>query len=730
MKVNASTHTTIEVMTDPIAAPSSLQPQCFSEVYCTDLPSACNLYLSGKRCIKRCIAEDDKSKTNDTKSPSANVPIMRYATERHSITLMQKDNNERGDGYSLSTIRLDSKQNNEKEKVENNNVDVCLAHSSISWEDDASMDDYSSLEVFAMMRNTSDVQTTDDTTDNNTLADVGMKDSTTAAGDGTSEQKSTEASAVSIKPSPLKNETDNGGDIPSQYYLKVKSTRMKSNIETIPLDFRPIAVHLAELYISKDSDNNDTTCFGIFVASVDDNMLRLYVTTKDALENRVNKHGRNDTCFVSVSLNDVSESEVQVEDDLDEGMNDPLTLSTPIMAIDTCLTKGESGDMRLNRLALACYDGTVRILAYQLKAQQKQENIRNGDHDNVPTLQFCHVRCSSFIIDGPVVSLHFGTSFSANPNLPQIPSLFLVAGSLCGFACIFYESLMPNNEGNSARFFNGPTTLVDGLYDAQQEGYEDSVTTVHIGCVAGKNQMIVVGTQGGRVLLFQQCQEERAIWEGRLITVQKEQCELESQIDQNKNEISRLQSEKEVMDSNEVDLSASISEMQCKLEDLSKEINTIHTERCEPPDKVDDPKEGECLDESTSIERDPEPTQKDLNTSPDAQSINEMSTLRTKIEAAQTELTSLQCKQQTNVLKITELTSETDDCMRKVEQNKRKLDEYKLHPGRYRYKLLYEYHLPYPIHGTSCTYCDESKRQEIFVTTRRSFHVFQYSPEI
>ena len=655
---------------------------------------------------------------------------MRYATERHSITLMQKDNNERGDGYSLSTIRLDSKQNNEKEKVENNNVDVCLAHSSTSWEDDASMDDYSSLEVFAMMRNASNVQTTDDTTDNNTLADVGMKDSTTAAGDGTCEQKSTEASAVSIKPSPLKNETNSGGDIPSQYYLKVKSTRMKSNIETIPLDFRPIAVHFSELYISKDS-NNDTTCFGIFVASVDDNMLRLYVTTNDALEKRVNKHGRTDTCFVSVSLNDVSESEVHVEDDLDEGMNDPLTLSTPIMAIDTCLTKGESGDVRLNRLALACYDGTVRILAYQLKAQQKQENIGNADHDDVPTLQFCHVRCSSFIIDGPVVSLRFGTSCSANHNLPQTPSLFLVAGSLCGFACIFYESLMPNNEGNSARFFNGPTTLVDGLYDAQQEGYEDSVTSVHVICYAGKNQMIVVGTQGGRVLLFQQCQEEKAIWEGRLITVQKEQYELMSHIDQNKNEISRLQSEKEVMDSSEVDLSASISEMQCKLEDLSKEINTIHTERCEPPDKVDDPKDGECLDESAaSIEHDLEPTQQDLDTSPDAQSINEMSTLQTKIEAAQTALTSLQCKQQTNVLKITELTSESDDCMRKVEQNNKKLDEYKLHPGRYRYKLLYEYHLPYPIHGTSSTYCDESKRQEIFVTTRRSFHVFQYSPKI
>jgi len=232
-------------------------------------------------------------------------------------------------------------------------------------------------------------------------------------------------------------------------------------------------------------------------------------------------------------------------------------------------------------------------------------------------------------------------------------------------------------------------------------------------------------------LLFHQCQEEKAIWEGRLITVQKEQYELMSRIDQNKNEISRLQSEKEVMDSNEVDLSASISEMQCKLEDLSKEINAIHTERCESPDKVDDPKDGECLDESAaSIEHDPEPTQKDLNTSPDAQSINEMSTLQTKIEAAQTELTSLQCKQQTNVLKITELTSESDDCMRKVEQNKKKLDEYKLHPGRYRYKLLYEYHLPYPIHGTSSTYCDESKRQEIFVTTRRSFHVFQYSPKI
>ncbi len=90
--------------------------------------------------------------------------------------------------------------------------------------------------------------------------------------------------------------------------------------------------------------------------------------------------------------------------------------------------------------------------------------------------------------------------------------MFLVAGSLCGFACAFYESFSSSGGGaegdGRSRRFEGPFLVVDGLYDARGEGYEDCVTSVHACRGAGDRAAIAVGTQGGRVLMFQQLRLE------------------------------------------------------------------------------------------------------------------------------------------------------------------------------------------------------------------------------
>eukprot|EP00571_Detonula_confervacea_P008840 CAMPEP_0172325986 /NCGR_PEP_ID=MMETSP1058-20130122/55239_1 /TAXON_ID=83371 /ORGANISM="Detonula confervacea, Strain CCMP 353" /LENGTH=853 /DNA_ID=CAMNT_0013042661 /DNA_START=38 /DNA_END=2599 /DNA_ORIENTATION=+ len=836
-------------MTDPTAAPSPTSQQYFTEVFCSELPSPCNLYLSGKRCISRRRRLPPTTTASHQKcGKKASAPIMRFGTERHSLTLLQKNTESslergrgrgRGDGYHLSVARLPSSKSASRKDEQgkkakkasmkkstgtkndpNENIDVCLSHSSVFWEDDDENGSEpqpcqgSSMEVFAMMK-TPDADTDNakeqKSSDNNSLTTHGshsMPEVGKDAGGDITDQKST----VEAVGSSTKN-NDGESSASSNYYLMIKSrvlleqmhqekkgqsihdqssddaldpgtdkptitSRMSSTVETISLDFRPMSVHATELHISTGAANSQTSCsaIGIFVASVDDNRLRLYVTTKEALERRMTEHGARETpCFASVS--DIAAmSEAQGLAMADESSSEPLVFSTPIMAMDTCVTDEEcpaslspgeqKSDTKLNRLAIACYDGTVRILTYQLKSQKRDRD------DNDPPLQFRPLRCTTFTVDGPVVSLHFGVTSS--PEIPPSfsPSLFLVAGSLCGFACVFYESSLPSSsestQSNSTLFFDGPVPVVDGLYDARQEGYEDCVTSVHASCRTENQQMIVVGTQGGRVLIFERVQNTR---EDPVETAKREKDELISHIGEKEKEISRLQSEKEDWDVMAGVLNAIVSETRSKIEFLANESRTTNTESyelntrevgewCEAvggdwemccgrgsgelekhneADVALESKDEECLDELTNVarkEEDAEPTHSNTNASIETPiASKEMSSFQTKLIEAQTELAPLDQKIAAHVSKIAELSNVLDDALDDLLRAERTINSpvSSMHIGSmrkmHRYKFLWEYHLPYPIHGIASTHANVGVGQEIFISTRRSFHVFRnYSP--
>ncbi len=117
----------------------------------------------------------------------------------------------------------------------------------------------------------------------------------------------------------------------------------------------------------------------------------------------------------------------------------------------------------------------MRILTYQLKLQGR-------DDSNGPSIQlFRPSWSSSFVVDKPVASLLFGIP---PPNVHLGSSLLLlIAGLLCRFACVFYKLALLSGgsaDGDSwSRYFEGPFLVVDGLYDAQGEGYEDCVMSVH-----------------------------------------------------------------------------------------------------------------------------------------------------------------------------------------------------------------------------------------------------------
>jgi len=716
-------------MTDQIPATDTTQCS-LSEVYCSDLSSSSSyIYTSGKS-----LCTVSKTQTDDDNIKSSTA-IMRYATEYHAITISQKNDIKhiRGDAYHLSEHQLPvpaslsdakKKDDTKKSSEDNNNVDdvTCIAHSSVCWGEDT--DTVGSMEVFAMMRNStvSNVENYNDnsTIDHNslttaTLADERQESAAVTSGDTTILSDPSDTPPAISKNTDIKSTS-------STYYLITKSRGTNSKvIETIPLSYRPLSIHATELHVTTDNSGTDTSVIGIFVSSVVDNKLHLYVTSKCILQQ---KKSTNEHSFLQVSLNDTVtlDSEVPTEYDFEEDdtTNDPFLFSSPIMAMDTCITNEEQledSDMKVNRLALACYDGRVRILTYQLKTTVKQEDSDSSSIIDISSLEVCHKRCSSFLVDGPISSLHFSlTARSSNPKLLISPSLFLIAGSLYGFACIFYESALPQES-----FFNGPTLVVDGLFNASDD-CEDSVTSVHAYSLADGKQMIVVGTQGGRILLFGQCLKERARWEDKLIRAKQDRDDLLDQIGQKEKEILKLQSENELMDINAIGTTASISKMQIEIDELESaaaQITTIEDTTANSSDlEHTDQGSGEYIEEKSEPTRDEDESNLD---------IHGMSSLQTKMEDFQEKLASLQQDINDNTLKIASLTSDLDALRSKSKVYERQVIDCTLNPGSHRYRFLYEYHLPYPIHGiTSSKSSAEHKGEgrDILVSTRRGFHVF------
>lgn len=726
------------------------------------------------------------------------MPIMKFATERHSVALMQDI--EMG-SYSLSSARLPQLKSTAKKRTSTkknsminepeSSVDTCLAHSSIIVLEDCatpaapqSTKDVS-MEVFAMMRTT---EKQDSSIKDPSLTTQRSNAISEASGGELAPGRriSTDASTIISAASTLKQHDVTAGDNTTlvKFYLMVKvrgglseqqddlqpsATSRTSFKEIIPLDFRPMSVHAAELHVltsttktpnENDShlNNSSSTAIGIFVASVDDNRLRLFIAQTEEMQSRKttdkNKGTKSDPrCFVSVTLKDITSSPSEMQGLVsNDNIGESLVFSTPITAMDSYVTEEDcqTGDRekivtKANRLAIACYDGTVRILTYQMVHQK-------GDKDgNASSYQFCTTRCSRFIVDGLVVSLQFGVANCASRafSLAQTPSLYLVGGSLCGFVCIFYEALLPpSSKQNSEhmtcdRFFDGPLLVVDGLDDGQQEGYGDCVTAVHVSCHSDMQQ-IMVGTQNGRVLILQQCDKERMDWEiieTDAIFNRQERDESQHRIDQRRKQISQLETEKECMVMKTRDLQIAMSELHNESDDAANESTT---DSIDPSSLVSEIGVGKDLDatleephvdESVNCLGDEanvvEPSFSNCDAIADSPTSNSEPEIQTATASAQIELASLKQSIVEMESKISELSADLvmlerrrAECAEKADS----LSESLLHSINlrklHRYEILREYQFPYPIHGIVSSYwVGDRNRQEFVVTTMKSIHV-------
>lgn len=723
------------------------------------------------------------------------VPIMKFATERHSVALMQDI--EMG-SYSLSSARLPQLKSAAKKRTATkknsminepeSSVDTCLAHSSIVLEDcvatpaaPAQSTTELSMEVFAMMRTTEKQDGSSKDPSSTTPRSNAFSEA--AGGELVSGRRiSTDASTIISTASTLKQHDVTAGENTTsvKFYLMVKvrgglleqqddsqpnASSRTSFKEIIPLDFRPISVHAAALHVissttktSNDNhlNNSSSTAVGIFVASVDDNRLRLFIAQTEEMQSRKTKGTKSDArCFISVILNDTASSPSEMQGLAShDNIGESLVFSTPIMAMDSYVTEEEcqTGDRekivtKVNRLAIACYDGTLRILTYRMVNQR-------GDKDgNDSPYQFCTIRCSRFIVDGPVVSLQFGVANCASRmfSLAETPSLYLVAGSLCGFVCVFYEALLPpSSKQNSEhmtcdRFFDGPMLVIDGLDDGQQEGYMDCVTSVHVSCHSD-TQQIMVGTQNGRVLILQQCDKERMGWERietDAIFNRQERDQSQHRIDERRKHISQLETEKECMVMKARDLHIAISELKNESDDAANE-NECTTETVDPSSLVSEIGVGKDLDailedphvdESVNCVGDEantvEPSFSNNNTISDSPTSNSEPEIQTATNMAHIKLASLEQNIAEMESKISELSADLvmlerrrAECAEKAESLSARLlhsiNLRKLH----RYEILREYQFPYPIHGIDSSYLvGDRNRQEFVVTTMKSIHV-------
>ncbi len=777
--------------------PSSPVQGGSSRVFDSELPSECNLYLSSNRCKRRHHSQQQQGKSLGNNATSVSVPIMNFATERHSVALMQDINrlHER-DSYSLSSTRLPQLKSATKKKTTattkkniivnepESSVDTCLAHSSLLWRDNAQE---LSMEVYAMMRTNEKQESfikeqlsfdVSASHQSHVFSEAGKSD---AGRDG--RRISMDASTIISAASTLKNDFIAEAE---KFYLLVKmkegsaagilsekqvdssqpvtSSSQTSFKESIPLlDLRPILVHAAEIHAITSTTGESHLNIGIFVASVNDNKLRLFMAQREDMQSwkRPNKIGgtKNDSrCFAPITLNDTtsSSSETQGLETHDEHSTDnPLVFSAPIMALDSYITEeecrshdGETIAVKMNRLAVACYDGTVRILTYRM-INKKQDK----DDGNDCPYQFCTLRCSRFIVDGPVVSLQFGVTNCAPRlfSLLETPSLFLVAGSLCGFACIFYEALLPPSSNQSSkqsaydRFFDGPLLVVDGLDDGQHEGNVDCVTVVHVSNYKTQ-QVIMVGTQSGRVLVLRQCDNERMAWkrmEDEVFFHRQEIDELQCQIDQRAKQISLLETEKECMVV-KVHLNTTTSVMQTKRDDLSQSTSelvkwNVKSDIGYGTNLVAESKESPVEEKSIDCVKDEAEiwqSQSNNNAVLDSPTPNSESNINTHetIMTATTEMAQILLEQGIAGLEsnISELSADLIDLEKRradLAEKAGRLSESLLHSINLRkfycYESMRETHFPYPIHGIASGHRAEGDVEsgEIFVTTMKSFHV-------
>ncbi len=724
----------------------------FKEVFCSELPSPSNIFHScSKETVSRVSASSSSSITSvgsNNANTNNNTHYHQFASEKHSLTL-KTTTRSKSSVRELLIERLSTSDTKDAAAVTTSTATTCLAHSVLNMLDYL-QDKRMSIQVFALMNENHDngnnnnngisshdessLETQNNLGGGNSEKEKLQQQSTNSALEHEKKGSTQDNNGTTTATTTVASTTTSSSPASSTYSLMVKiqdnnektlsnnrdnSTTKTKITERIYINFRPISVHLTQLYCTssnRDADDHDddnemssSLIVGIFVAG-DDNKLHFYMTTLQVLRERLQEGegggtestATAPTCFRPSLIFDkidpatiISSSGMSSSSEDDYfSKDDPLTFTTPIMAIESCISSeppshATSKDVQ-NRLAVSCYNGMVRIVTYTITFDETSGSFR-----------IAKMKCSSFIVDGPVASLHFGKigdSRRSNDDECKLESegkllqqesyqenLFLLAGSLCGLAFLFYEA-PPSTEEAS---FDGPIIVVDGLYDADIEGgSEDCVTSVHTVRYHGET-MLFVGTQGSRLLMFQQVLQNDSASDIR--------DTLNDEIEKQKREISQLSSERDILRSKINDH----CHMMVEIEKKDVEEVEVDGDNVEDDNNEDDGnnEEGQTETESTS------------DTSKKERLIV-MKAEMDELEQACLDCTDKMSQLETSIDRLTAKLNDTPSPAQSVR---------KMH----RYEFLWEHKLPYPIQSIGSSVCERSDNLECYITTQHTVHVFR-----
>lgn len=269
-------------------------------------------------------------------------------------------------------------------------------------------------------------------------------------------------------------------------------TRQSLNFQqTIHLKFKPSS--LIELVLMDQDETRIPTCTLFVATGTSIKMFTLRPTSEMILSTDFISLVDNEIYLIEES--DITPKEATIENQgRNESENDfilqllqekqsvpnsPLVSTSNITAMHTFAQVDCDKSSTIYGIAYGCQDGSIYIYTFEPRTDNE-------------LLSFDELCSSTFIVDGPISCLRFQSQIRQRNDRLQ-----LFVGSLCGFACSFYQNI--DNE----HAFDEPIAIVEGLYDARLDEEDSIISILEFNCIALEYEScIALGLYSGRLLLL------------------------------------------------------------------------------------------------------------------------------------------------------------------------------------------------------------------------------------
>jgi hypothetical protein len=253
---------------------------------------------------------------------------------------------------------------------------------------------------------------------------------------------------------------------------------------TIPLKYNPTCIELCEFDVSIGEDRPKEQVTLLFSADCSEVHAHEVVTensdvSSDSNSIRLKECVRTFNNVESENGDEKNEFVSQLFRSSNEILTDAMLCKSSIISM-TSYSLCKSTESPLHLLAMACEDGSIRIIFYAAYKEEVSPDEWSVRLDIIKT--------SDFAVDGPITSLSF-TAYHKKGN-----SVKLLVGSIWGFCCFF--------DLNECDFtFSGPFEIAKGLWNSKYNE-DDAVTSLRHLRISNGCDEILIGLFSGKVVLL------------------------------------------------------------------------------------------------------------------------------------------------------------------------------------------------------------------------------------